>query len=102
MFGFLLLDKCGGVVVLSEWVSHKGWEVKKANEGKEEQGQEDPWCEEGICYIYFNLYVLCIPQAIFIKLSILWPLCYIHIFSREQPVAANRAEFRLYACELRV
>jgi len=24
MFGFLLLDKCGGVVVLSEWVSHKG------------------------------------------------------------------------------
>jgi len=38
---------------LSVWVSaerscYQGGEVAQADEGEEEQGEEDPWCEEGM------------------------------------------------------
>lgn len=29
---------------MSEWTRHQGRKIKKANEGKEEQGKENPWC----------------------------------------------------------
>ena len=31
----------------AEWPGYKGGEVEEADERKEEQGQEDPWCKEG-------------------------------------------------------
>jgi hypothetical protein len=39
-----------------EWSCYQGWEVPQANERAEEQGQEDPWCQEGELFIYLSWY----------------------------------------------
>lgn len=36
------------VLVSAERSRYQGGEVTQANEGEEEQGEEDPWCEEGM------------------------------------------------------
>ena len=36
------------VWVSAEWSCYQGGEVAQADEGEEEQGEEDPWREEGM------------------------------------------------------
>jgi len=48
---------------LTEWPCNQGREVTQADEGTEEQGKEDPWCEEGKVqvgnsYVHLYLYYL--------------------------------------------
>lgn len=35
------------VYLCTEWTGYQGGEIEEATEGKEKQGQEDPWCKEG-------------------------------------------------------
>lgn len=39
---FIYVDLC------TEWTGYQGGEIEEATEGKEKQGQEDPWCKEGM------------------------------------------------------
>lgn len=52
------------VSVSAERSCYEGGEVAQADEGEEEQGEEDPWCEEGM--------LICIIRLVCLVLVPIW------------------------------